>query len=169
MSFSVLDIVLILLLLAFAYKGYKQGLIEALSSLLGIMVGLYAAYRSYSTGAWWLAKWTGWGIAFSRILVFILIFIIINWLVNYVCYLADRFFQLLYKLPFVRMLNNVLGALFAILEGIIILTVLILLIRSIPLSTTLTRAVNTSFIAGYIIKISSFIWPFLPKVLRGLL
>jgi membrane protein required for colicin V production len=169
MLFSILDIVLVLILLGFAWKGYKQGLIEALSSLLAIMIGLYAAYRFYGTGAWWLSHWTGWGQTFSRILVFIIIFIAINWLVNYLCYLADRFFQLIFKLPFVRTLNKILGALFAILEGIIILVVLIFIFKSIPVSTTLTQAVNTSLVATYLVKIASFIWPFLPKLAKNLL
>lgn len=169
MPFSILDIILVLLLVVFAWKGYKQGLIEALASLFSIMIGLYVAARFYSIGATWLMHWTGWGQTFSRVLVFIAIFIVINRLVSYLFYLADRFLQLIFRLPFIRLLNHLLGAFLAILEGVIILTVLIFIFKYIPINSTATKAVNNSIVSSYLIKTSSFVWPFLPNVAKNLL
>jgi len=168
MSFSILDIILMVILAVAGWKGYKQGLIDALASLFALMIGLYGAYRLYQFCAWWLSKWTGWGIGFTKILMFIILFIIINRLVIYIFFLVDRFLQLIFKLPFVRTLDHILGGILMALESVLILALIIYIFRETNISSVMNKAISSSFIASYIIKIASFVWPFVPRVISNL-
>jgi membrane protein required for colicin V production len=169
MTFSIVDIVIIIILGVFAWRGYKKGLIESLASFLGLTIGLYASYKLYVVVGDWVAWWTGWGKSFCRVLVFVLLFVLLNWLINYLCYLADRFLQLLYKIPLVHKLSDLLGAFFTLLEGVVVLSILILLTMYIPWKNPLKEPVKNSIAASYVSKSASYVLPFIPKVFKNLM
>lgn len=167
MPFGVLDIIIVIFLAGCIWKGYKQGLIKSLSSLIAIMVGLFGATQLYLLCANWLSRWTGWGISFTRILSFVVLFILINRLVIFLFYLADRFLQLIFKIPFVRTLNKILGAFFMLLEGVLITAVLMYIFKETGISGAMNKVISTSALAHYILKTTAWIWPFVPRVMKG--
>src|SRR5882762_303374 len=107
----IVDIILIGLLSLFVYKGIKDGFIDTVCSLIATMLGLYAAARWYDTAAHWLMKLTGWGVSFSRVLMFIVIFVAINRLVSWIIYLGQRALDMIARLPVIKSLNKLLGGL----------------------------------------------------------
>lgn len=159
-----IDIVLLILLGAFVIKGIKDGFIDALCSMVAIGLGLYAASLWYSLGAHWLMKFTGWGVTFSNILAFIIIFIIINRLVSWILYLGQRFLDVIAKLPVIKSLNTLAGGLFGLVSGILVLGLVISSVQRFG-QGSLAVGITHSVVAGYILKICSFIVPYLSRAI----
>lgn len=169
MPFGILDIIFIIILSGFLWKGYKEGFIKSLSYLLSLMVGLYGAARLYRWCAYWLSIWTGWGVNFTHLLMFVLLTLIVARLVLFLLYLLDRFLQLIFKIPGVRSLNKLLGATCMFLQGVLILVVFIYIFKETGISGAMNRAIASSFFAKYLIHASSWVWPFLPATLKNVL
>jgi uncharacterized membrane protein (UPF0182 family) len=87
--------------------------------------------------------------------------------VIFLFYLADRFLQLIFKIPFVRTLNKILGAFFMLLEGVLIAAVLIYIFKETGISGAMNKVISTSALAQYILKTTAWIWPFVPRVMKG--
>jgi uncharacterized membrane protein required for colicin V production len=168
MLFNFLDIIFLGIMAWFAWRGYKKGLIESLSSFLGLTFGLYFSAKLYVPVGNWVSWLTGWGTSFCRILVFVLLFVLIDWFINYLCYLANRFLELLYKIPFVHKLGDLLGALCALLESVVIVSILIYVIGLMPGKNILKEPAQNSTVAKYITKTENYVWPFLPKLFKNL-
>jgi uncharacterized membrane protein required for colicin V production len=56
-----LDIIFLGIMAWFAWRGYKKGLIESLSSFLGLTFGLYFSAKLYVLVGNWVSWLTGWG------------------------------------------------------------------------------------------------------------
>lgn len=150
-----LNIILILLWLGFVGTGLKDGFIHTLGRLVGSIAGFVIA-RSWSiTVGSFLAVFlpTGW----ARFIAFLIIFIVITRLVGFLFTLADGAFKILSFIPFLKTINNFLGALLGIVEGVIMLGGSIWLIIQFNLFPVLVGWLQQSFVAGLIEKIFNFL------------
>ena len=152
---------------AFVYKGIKDGFIDTACSLFAIILGLYAVKWGQNVGAQWLMKLTGWGVTFSRILVFIIIFVVVNRLVNWLAYLGERFLDTLTRVRFIKRLNKLLGGITGALIGLIVAGVIIFGIKRFG-KGSLLQTVNNSTIAGYISQGIMMAMPHVPKSILNL-
>lgn len=150
-----LNIILILLWLGFVGTGLKDGFIHTLGRLVGSIVGFVIA-RSWSiTVGSFLAVFlpTGW----ARFIAFLIIFIVITRLIGFLFTLADGAFKILSFIPFLKTINNFLGALLGIVEGVIMLGGSIWLIIQFNLFPQLVGWLQQSFVAGLIEKIFNYL------------
>lgn len=99
-----------------------MGLVKAIGVLVGLVVGLWMAGRYYQVAADWLI---GWGLpqAFGGPAGYIVIFIISVWAVSILVWMADRVFNFLAFIPGMKLLNNLLGGLLFLVEGVLIIGV----------------------------------------------
>lgn len=161
-----IDIILLIIIGGFALAGFWFGLIHTVGSLLGTVFSLYIASRYYEPMADWIIAVTGWGENFSRFLMFTLAFIILGRLVGLVFWILEKFVHLITFLPFMKSLNRILGFIFGIAEGVLIVGIVIYFLERFPFSESLLTALANSEIAPWTSGIASILWPLFPEALR---
>ena len=137
---NLIDILIWAVLLCFIVKGFMKGLVRQVCSLLGFLVGGWAAfsYYPYLAGA-------------SRHLIrlpsqvavplsFLLIFIVVGLLF----YLLGHFLTVLSKIMLLGWVNRFGGVVLGFLEGAFILCMLLYLGTTKPVPTALKGAINSS-------------------------
>ncbi len=123
---NILDIILVIPLLWFAYKGFTKGLIIELSSLGALILGVYAAYyfsdyaKEFLTNNFEIKK------QYLQILSFAVTFIVVVILVLLLGKILEKFVNLI-ALGF---LNKLAGGIFGILKVAFVLSVIIFIINS---------------------------------------
>ena len=165
---SYLDIALIAIVAGFGLFGLWFGLVHALGSLIGTFIGLYFASRYYEGLANWLMGLTGWSGNFSKVLMFIIAFVIIARLVGFNFWLIEKILSIFTKLPFVSGLNHLLGGVFGLLEGIIIVGVSLYFIVRFPLGQHFMNMINNSVVAPYLTKPVHLLLPLIPDAIKYL-
>ena len=144
----IVNIIFILALLGFIGAGTKDGLVHTVGRLVGAIIGFVAA-RAWSINvAGFLALFMPAGIA--RLIAFIVIFIVISRLVGFLFKLVDGIFKILTIIPFLKSIDNLLGAIGGLAEGIIIIGGITFLIHTYALEPHLLSWVSSSVVAQWI-------------------
>ena len=163
---SYFDIAFVLIIGGLGLIGFRFGLVHTLGSLVGTVLGVYLATRYYSPLAEWLIATTGWNANFSRVIIFIIAFVVINRLVGVVFFLIDKALSVVTHLPFIRSVDRLLGFIFGVIEGLVVLGMVIYFINKFPLSPHFMASLATSKLAPYCLQASSLLWPFIPEALK---
>lgn len=161
-----LDLILIGLIAVFAFFGFWFGLVSTIGSLLGSVVGVFLASRFYMYPADWLIKLTGWTGNFPKFVSFAFGFLVINRLVGIGFYLADKALFVITSLPIIHSTNKILGLIFGVAEGIIVIGISLYFYQKFPFWQPLTDQLGASKIAPFCINTASLLWPLLPEVLK---
>ncbi len=125
MNINLLDIVLLVPLLLFAFNGYKKGIIIEIATLAALVLGIYAAlfFSGYTanllTGSFNIST------EYLNIIAFIVTFIGVLIVVMFIGKLLEKVINLL----MLGIVNKLAGALFGILKGALLLSILIFLIN----------------------------------------
>lgn len=165
---SFFNLILIIIIAGFGLFGLWFGLIHTLGSLAGTVLGVFLASRWYIPLAGWLSKITGWTDNFTNVLMFIIAFIIINRLVGFAFFLLDRLLSVFTHLPFINGINRLLGLVFGIAEGVIVVGIILYFITKFPLGPNFMASVAASKIAAYCIGIASILWPLIPEAIKAI-
>lgn len=120
------DVLLIIPLLYFAYKGFKNGLIIEVFTLLALLVGIYAGIH-FSDGTAKMMK-ENWGMTseYLPVIAFTLTFLAVGAMV----FFGGKFLEKVVDITGLSIANKMGGIAFAIIKGGYILSVLIVLIES---------------------------------------
>lgn len=113
-----LDIVIIVLLLWGAYKGWTSGFLKQLVSLIGFLVGLLVASFFYMSLGKYLAPKLGSALMLSDILAFIILWVIVP---IFLGFLANGFTRALKGMK-LGIPNSVLGMVLGVLKFLILLS-----------------------------------------------
>ena len=148
-SLNILDLILVILFLLFIINGYKDGFIEQISVILGIVISFYFAIRFYPEMEVLLVPYFDIPQRLLEFISFALIFIILNILIHL---LAEGLKSIL-DLLFLKSLDQLMGAFLGLIKGVLILYLLILFINQIPY-TKVRNIVNNSIIAKYFLDMS---------------
>ncbi|MFH1789448.1 MAG: CvpA family protein [bacterium] len=165
---SYFDIAIICIIAAFGLFGLWFGLVHTIGSLIGTLLGLFLASRYYAHLADWLINITGWSTNFSKVLMFIVSFIIIARLVGLIFWIIERALGIITKLPFIRGLNHLLGALFGVIEGTIVIGVSIYFISRFPLSFGFMESLANSSMAPLVVQPVKLLLPLIPTAIKFL-
>ncbi|MDO8499540.1 MAG: CvpA family protein [bacterium] len=165
---SLFDIVLVCIVAGFALFGLWFGLIHTLGSLIGTIFGVYLASHYYAPVADWLIQITGWGENISKVIIFTIAFIIINRLVGFAFWIVDKILSFFTSLPFISGINRLLGLLFGLFEGLLVIGVVLYFIVRFPLGDKFMAMLAASKIAPITVKLASILWPLLPEAIRVL-
>ncbi len=165
---SYFDFALVAIIAGFSLFGLWFGLIHTVGSFIGTFVGIYFSMRYYEPMANWLIHLTGWGGNFSKVLMFIVAFVIISRLVGLAFWLIEKLLSVVTKLPFIRSMNHLLGAIFGIFEGAVIVGVSLYFIARFPLGNNFMTAFQNSNIAPYLVKPVKIFMPLIPDAIKFL-
>lgn len=116
----IVEIILAIVILSFAGRGWKAGLIESLGELVGSVIAFLAAR--------WLSSYMA--IPFSaifpgreglaRFVAFVIIFTLVLKLIGWLFMLAAKLLKIVTALPIVSLVDSALGAVCGFLSGIVL-------------------------------------------------
>lgn len=162
MPLTITDAVLILILFAFAFTGFWFGFIHMLGSFLSIVAAAYISGRYFDFVASKLSFLFGGYENVGKVVTFIILFLVVTRLVGFVFWLLDKFFQLLTVLPFLKTINRLGGAIFGLVEGIILCGLSLYLLVRYPINEPLTQALADSQVVSYLLNVAGKAAPLLP-------
>lgn len=120
-SMNPFDIVICVVLAYCLIRGIFRGLVKEVSSLVGVLIGFWAAYTYYGMLARPLGQWISnpsYRFILSFILIFTAVFIVIS--------LLGVIMRYLLSIVFLGSVDRIFGALFGLLKGVLIASVLLL-------------------------------------------
>ncbi|MCE1201332.1 MAG: CvpA family protein [Bacteroidia bacterium] len=125
-----IDTIIFILLVLGAIGGYRNGLISEVTSLIALLLGFVAAYHFSGITAEFLTEILGVGGRFLSILAFIVTLILVMMLIMGIGKLIEKFTESL----MLGFFNRIAGAVFGLLKGALILSLLIMLLNFLKIS-----------------------------------
>ncbi|MCC7522555.1 CvpA family protein [Candidatus Uhrbacteria bacterium] len=145
----IVDIILVVVILSFAARGWKDGAVESLGGLIGTVIAFL--------GARYVSNYFGlpFGLLFpgregiGRLIAFILIFVLIYRLVGWLFTLAAKLLKVVTSLPVVSLVDGIIGAACGFLSGVVLVGSSVYLVMSFRLDPTLMDWLSRSTVAGW--------------------
>lgn len=163
---SVLDIILVVILLFFVWQGFKSGLIGAIGGFIGILVGIWAGTYYMDEAADWISEAINIdNAALANILGFVAIFVGINIVVALLVIIINKIFHII---PFIDLVNKILGAFVGLIGGALAISALVYLLSLMPISDAVSNALISSQLAHWAAQAAIVIKPFLPEAVNNL-
>ncbi|MFA4818548.1 MAG: CvpA family protein [Patescibacteria group bacterium] len=163
---TLLDLLLILTLFGFIWFGIWFGAIHMLGGLIGTVLGAYTAGQFTLPITLWLANSFGLGSLWIKLAVFILLFVITNRIVGFIFYLIDRIFKFVSVIPFLKTINRLAGAVFGLLEGMLVIGLTLYFASHLQLPLLFQMAIASSSVAAKLIGFAEILVPLLPDIIR---
>jgi membrane protein required for colicin V production len=110
---NLIDIIVWIVLLVFVVKGFMKGLVREVCSLLGLVLGGWAAFKYYP----YLAEAIRPIIRLPQHVALVLSFILIFLVLGLLFYLVGHLFTIVFKIMLLGGVNRIGGVLFGLLEG----------------------------------------------------
>jgi membrane protein required for colicin V production len=123
---NLLDIILIIPLIWFAYRGFSRGLIIELASLAALILGIYASIHFSWYAAEFLAENFDLGEKYLPIISLIVTFVVVVLIV----YAVGKIVEKLVDIVALGFLNKMFGMAFGILKAALFLSVVLLIINA---------------------------------------
>lgn len=163
----IFDVILLILLAGFVFYGFFFGLIRAVGSLAGLLVGAWLAGYFYLDAFAWLDKIWPWSDSLGKVISFIVCFTVVSRLVSWVFILFEQAFKVAAIVPFLKTLNRLLGAVFGFIEGALALgLVLYVAGRYLPAAGAIGKWLDSSAIVSFLIGFSKILAPLLPELYK---
>ncbi|MBF8280547.1 MAG: hypothetical protein HW383_320 [Candidatus Magasanikbacteria bacterium] len=159
---NILDIILLIVLFGFALFGFWFGIIHTIGSLSGAVLGAFIASHYGETVARWIVAGNEPSLP-MKITGFIIAFVVVNRLIGFLFWLAEKFFNIAAKLPFLTSANRLLGALLGILEGILVVGLTLVFALQNPLTAKTAGRIAASPIARTTMNTAQVLYPLVPR------
>ena len=127
MNITIPDIIFGAILLFFIINGYRKGLIDEIARLTSLVIGCFIAKTYYIVLIPYIEEYFI-NQNLIQIIAFLIIFFISVILINILCSLIQKLFEIAY----LGWLNRLLGALLGFIKGIIVITIIILCMDILP-------------------------------------
>lgn len=158
---SILDIFIVIILLCFLLVGFRFGFIKAIGALVGIIIGTFLATLYYDVLAnFSLSLFLG-NLKIAKIVSFIFILILTSNLIGFIFYIINKIFNIIAIIPFLKTFNRLLGGIFSLIEGALVLGIILYLFGN-----YFQQFLTNSSLAPILIKIAGILISFLPEELK---
>ncbi|GFE57515.1 CvpA family protein [Geobacter sp. AOG1] len=125
---NLIDILIWVVLLVFVIKGFMKGLVREVCSLLGLVLGGWAAFKYYP----YLAESLRSVIRVPQHIALVLSFLLVFLVLGLLFYLFGHLLTVVFKIMLLGGVNRVGGVLFGLLEGAFLLCMLLYLATTKP-------------------------------------
>ncbi|MFA6593840.1 MAG: CvpA family protein [Candidatus Buchananbacteria bacterium] len=164
MTFTLVDVILIIIVLIFVMWGFVMGLIRSIGALVGIVLGTWLAGHYFMPVADWLTPVLMGHAVAAKIIAFLLVFIIVNRLTVLLFYLIDRGFKLISIIPFLGSLNRLGGMLLGLVEGVLTSGIMIFVLAKIAPDISLVKdSLANSQVAYWLVLSATWLTKLLPE------
>lgn len=154
-----MDVIIVTIVGICLVLGAFRGLIQEVSSIIGVIAGFYAAFRYYSLLAEQLAPWfTEKNIA--SLIAFIVIFLAIFFLVTFLGVMIRKGLSV----ASLGWVDKVAGSVFGFVKGILLVAVLLVVLTAfLPKNN---RVLRESFFTPYVMEIAEALVELVPNDLK---
>src|SRR3989338_796042 len=159
----IIDIILLIIILGAFIYGWQTGLIKAIGSLIGLVVGIILASRYFELVADWFLPLFKQNENLAKIAGFLAIFLSANIIIGILVTMLQGIFKII---PFLTTINRLAGAVIAIVAAIFSLGFLIIMIDKFPFNEFITKYFYNSQIFPKLKAVAEFLTPFIPEALN---
>jgi membrane protein required for colicin V production len=138
----ILDIIFVILLLILAIKCLIKGFMASLIQLIGLVVIVYTVAKAGQIVKLLVIDHLGWGNVPATIAAYLLIALIIFIFIRIMIFMVNRVVEVLS----LKWLNRLLGAVFGILNGLLLIAVLIIISDVLPFKKEIREFTDKSYI-----------------------
>ncbi|MEA2088987.1 MAG: CvpA family protein [Patescibacteria group bacterium] len=162
----IFDVILLIILTVFVVWGLFAGFIEALGSLVGIVLGIIVAGKYYIVFFGWFDCFLPLGDRTLKVIAFLIIFILTAKLVGLLFFIIDKIFKLISIIPFLKTINRLLGAILGLAEGVFIAGGCVYIISKYPINLWFENSLLNSKLSPILLKFFHPLVALLPKILQ---
>lgn len=156
-----LDYILLGIIILIGLWGLKKGFLQALGSIVGLVLAVIIASRFYGVAASWFGSSN-----FSNILSFIIIFSLSSRIVGLIFWLLGKIFKIITILPLMTTLDRFLGLVLGLVEGILASAVILNFLLKYPLNYWMIEQMSASAVVKVLLNIGSIFVPLFPEALK---
>jgi membrane protein required for colicin V production len=156
-----LDLIILVILLFFAFNGFRRGFIDQISTILGLLAALFVAVRQYQYFTQFLEPYLDLSISLLQFISFAVIFIVVNIVIHVLGITLKKIVDSIFLQP----VDRALGFLLGLVKGGIIIYLLVLILVQIPYQK-INDVLNNSFLASRIIEASPLIQSKIEEIFR---
>ncbi len=164
---TLLDVILIVILGGFVFYGFKNGLIQMLGSLVGLVLGVFLASRWYEPFSSWLASSFHWNILIARLVGFGLLLTLLNRAIGIAFWMVYKIFNILKIIPGVGAINHLGGAIVGFVEGLLTIGITLYLATKFNVSPAWTNTLKGSALLPFFTGVAQLVVPLLPGALKS--
>ena len=163
-----LDYALLAILVYFAWWGFRKGLIQAVGSIIGLIVAVVIASRYFAVAAEKAAPYAGLSgnLNLAKIIAFVALLIIANRVFMLIIAMVHKAYTTAAVIPGLKLGNRVLGAALGLIEGAIMIGLVIYFASRFPFGNYVEQFLADSKVAPLVLSISSIVQPLLPEAIR---
>lgn len=145
-----LDIIFLIFAIWFGFKGFKNGLISELASIVALIGGIWVTFKFSDSIAGWLGD-----DRLYKILAYVIIFVGVLIIVHF----AGKIVEMVIKLVIPDLINNLFGLAFGVAKVMLLLSVFIYFINIIDTKDVILKEkfINESFTYKYIEPMAPYI------------
>lgn len=136
----VVEVILLVILLAAAGRGWKIGVIESLGELVGAVIAFEVARY---VSAWFGATGT------IRFVAFLIVAVVVAKLIGTLFHIASKILKIVTSLPLISLVNKLLGGILGFLSGVVLVGSATYIVLFYRLDPTLMAWVGGSNIARW--------------------
>ncbi|SFL07644.1 CvpA family protein [Halanaerobium salsuginis] len=156
-----LDVIILVILLFFAYNGFRRGFIDQTSTILGLLAALFVAVRQYEYFQQFLEPYLDLSTSLIQFISFAIIFVVVNIVIHVLGITLKKIVDAIFLQP----VDRAAGFLLGVVKAGIIIYLLILILAQIPYQKV-HQVLNNSFLAQRIIEASPYIQSKIEEFLR---
>lgn len=161
-----LESTLAAVILGFGIVGFSAGLIQGIGSIVGLVVGVVLASRSYQSVGGFLLPLVGGNQIAAAILGFALVLFFTSKAIGLVFYFIDRAFKLVAILPGTVFLNRLGGLTLGLIEGVFVVGVTLNLVVRLPLSEKTLTSIQDSALLTFSMNAARWMISLFPEALE---
>ena len=156
-----LDIIILVILLFFAFNGFRRGFIDQTSTILGLLAALFVAVRQYQYFEQFLEPYLDLSTSLLQFISFAVIFIVVNIVIHVLGITLKKIVDAIFLQP----VDKAAGFLLGLFKAGVIVYLLILIMAQIPYQK-INDVLNNSFLAQRIIEASPLIQSKIEEIFR---
>ena len=160
---NIIDAIILICLIPAIFQGLKKGFISQAISIISLIVGIWASAQFAGLVTEWISQYITASEQILKIVAFALILIVV-----FLCLgLIGKLLEKILDFVFLGWVNKLLGTVFSLMKGILILGLIALIINSFYTSTqsALPETFQTSTLYPVISDIAERIFPYIKNLL----
>ncbi|MBI4714183.1 CvpA family protein [Candidatus Uhrbacteria bacterium] len=160
-----IDILILVIIGAFVFFGFFFGFVHTFGSLIGTIIGIFVATRLVDPTFDMFGFLLGNG-DLAKVIVFIILFLFTSRIIGLLLWFVNGLFYVFAFIPFAGMINRLIGALFGLVEGVVVVGVVIFYAMQILPDDTLLFALEGSAMAKYLVAAMMALQVFFPEGMK---